>query len=633
MWPGYYTSVNFCESGLLLEVDYSSRILRQESVYDFFRSRKSGNEAGLQENLKEEIVGKSVLARYGNKRTYVVNDIDFTLSPAKYTFDGPSGKTTVMNYFKTKYLIAIKDPDQPLLLCIKKQKDGKENKVYLVPELCSLTGLPDELREDRGALQKFSVYTKLSPDHRVQEAERLLKLFAKAKAPASKSAASSGDSLLSDWNLQVDLVPNEVKGRVLNNQEIILNGSKTLKVADSGQFFFKEPVTTPINLDKWVLVHGSKDKDLASNFVETLYKSAQTFGITVDYPEYAETRGIKAKDFIEALQGAALKTPQMVVFVLPPPAVNEYALLKRHALSQSPPLFTQMVRSRTLNSPKSLMSVCGKIALQMNAKRNGVLWKVKVPAGIPKKTMIVGIDSSKEGKMECLGLAASYDPHFSRYYTQVLNMKDKQGIGTGIGGLMVKALEKFYKETGDKFHPELIIIYRDGLCETQRNALLVAELQAIQGAISKKYPGYKPRIVYALIHKKIHTRFFIKASEHAGPPRRGQSEPSILANPQPGTIVHSGIVDPRKYEFLMMPQHVNEGTGTPSRITVLYDTSGIPMETFEELTIALCYGYYNWQGAIRTPAACKYAFSHAKLVAKYVHAPPSEALLPFLYFL
>jgi len=636
IWPGYYTSVNFCEAGLLLEVDYSSRILRQESVYEFIRGKQKMMESGWQEAVKEEIVGKSVLARYGNKMTYVVSDIDFTTSPAKFMFETTSGTVSIMEYFKKKYLTTIKDTDQPLLISIKKQKDGKENRIHLVPELCSLTGLPDNLREDRSALQRFSVYTKLSPDNRMKESERLLTRFAKAKNAAFGIQENNDDTLMGEWNLSVDIAPNQVKGRVLPNQEIMLNGSKSLKVPDNGQFFFKEPVTIPMNFDKWILVHGSKDQQLAEHFVDNLYDVGKTFGIAIEFPTYAETRGIKARDYIDALEKTMekVKEPKIVVFILPPPAINEYAKLKQYALTHSPPIFTQMVKTRTLNSPKGIFSICGKIALQMNAKRNGVLWRIKAPSSVPKKTMVIGIDSSKEGKMECLGFSASYDPYFSRYYTQVINVKEKQGLNSGIGGCTVKALERFYLETGSKFLPDLLVIYRDGLCETQRNNVLNAELEAILTAINKRYGDkYKPKLIYSIIHKKIHTRFFMKSSECTIPARRGASENSILSNPQPGTIVHTGIVDPRKYEFLMMPQHVNEGTGTPSRITVLHDSSGLPMETFEELTNTLCYAYYNWQGAIRTPAPCKYAFCHAKLISKYAQVSPNEALLSFLYFL
>ncbi len=640
VWPGFYTSVNLCQKGLLLEIDYSSRILRQESVFEYIRHVQKGRPEGWKEAVKEGIVGHSVLARYGNKQTYVVSDIDFELTPETYQFNEGENKTSILDYFRRKYLIDIKVRDQPLILSVKKQRDGKEQKTYLVPELCSLTGLPEELREDRFALKQFSVYTKLTPDQRIQEAKRLLSSFSSVNRKTSRGAATAPEdkkesvvgTFMASWNMDLAMEPNEIFGRVLLPQEIAVGGGKIIRVPESGQFFFRERVSVPLAMDKWILVHTDRDQSTATTFLDVLYKAAQTFGIVVDYPEYATSRGIKARDFIDALGDAMgrIKDPQIVVFILPPPSAAEYAMLKKFAAAQSPPLLTQMIKAKTLGNQKNLMAVCSKIVLQMNAKRNGDLWKVRVPVSLPRKTMVVGIDISKEGKFACMGFASSYDPGFAKYYTQIMHLQSKQEINTAIGGLLVRALEKFYRETNKKFMPELIVVYRDGLCETQRTAMLVAELQSMMRALGTKFPEYKPKLTYATVHKKIHTRFFAKGGDF---PRRSGGERCVLCNPRPGTVVDSGIVDSKKYEFLIMPQYVNEGTGTPARISVLFDTSGLGIEAFEELTNALCYGYFNWQGAIRTPAPCKYAFSHARLISKYVQTLPAEQLLPFVYFL
>ncbi len=623
VWPGYYTSVNFCEAGLLLEVDYSARILRQESVYDLIRSTRTSRAEDYMDALREELVGHSVLVRYGNKQTYVVADVDFSLTPLTCEFETPEGRLSVDAYFKQKYLINIVDKKQPLLMSVKHQRGGKDLKVYLVPELCSLTGLPKEMKEDRATLKQVSIYTKLQPDQRVREAEKLLKSFANAEARGKEAAPRK---IMADWNLRLDMAPYEVEGLVLPAQEIGLSEGRTIKVGESGLFFFKENVTAPLPLDKWILVHTEKDKPIAENFVDVMYTAAKTFGIAVGYPAYAESKGIKAKDFIGTLQQTMEKyhNPQIVVAILPPPSYNEYAQLKKFATTQSPPILTQMVKTRTLSNQKNMMAVCSKIVLQINAKRNGELWRIRAPPAVPKKTMLVGIDQSKEGRYRCLGFASSFDPYFTHYYTQVQKLEDKEWVDGLVGALLLKALEKFLKET-KTFLPQLIVVYRDGLTESQRSTHFVGEVKSMLKAVADRYPDYTPKFVYATVSKKIHTRFFLRGDA----PRSS----GTLANPRPGTVVHSGIVDPRKYEFLIMPQHVSEGTGTPARIHVLYDTSGLPCDVFEELTNAACYGYFNWQGAIRTPAPCKYAFGHSRLVAKYTKTCPAEQLLSFLHFL
>lgn len=81
--------------------------------------------------------------RYNN-RTYSVEDIDWSLNPSK-TFESKNGPITYIQYYKQQYDITIRDPKQPLLLCKSKEREIKggasvNKNVYLVPELCSLTG-------------------------------------------------------------------------------------------------------------------------------------------------------------------------------------------------------------------------------------------------------------------------------------------------------------------------------------------------------------------------------------------------------------------------------------------------------------------------------------------------------------
>lgn len=46
--------------------------------------------------------------------------------------------------------------------------------VYLVPELCSMTGLTDEMRNDRRVMQDLAQYTRVSPDKRVENGRKYL---------------------------------------------------------------------------------------------------------------------------------------------------------------------------------------------------------------------------------------------------------------------------------------------------------------------------------------------------------------------------------------------------------------------------------------------------------------------------
>lgn len=52
--------------------------------------------------------------------------------------------TTYLDYYNTKYRIRIRSDSQPLLVARSTQRDrraGKDEIIYLVPELCRATGI------------------------------------------------------------------------------------------------------------------------------------------------------------------------------------------------------------------------------------------------------------------------------------------------------------------------------------------------------------------------------------------------------------------------------------------------------------------------------------------------------------
>jgi hypothetical protein len=53
-------------------------------------------------------------------------------------------KTNMLDYYKTKYNITIRKPKQPLLK-VENRKGGLE--ILLVPELCLMTGIPEDFDE------------------------------------------------------------------------------------------------------------------------------------------------------------------------------------------------------------------------------------------------------------------------------------------------------------------------------------------------------------------------------------------------------------------------------------------------------------------------------------------------------
>lgn len=71
-----------------------------------------------------------------------------------------------------RYKIRISDASQPLIISRSKPRDiraGMPELVYLVPELCRMTGLSDEMRTNFKLMRALDTHTKIGPDKRVQK--------------------------------------------------------------------------------------------------------------------------------------------------------------------------------------------------------------------------------------------------------------------------------------------------------------------------------------------------------------------------------------------------------------------------------------------------------------------------------
>lgn len=92
----------------------------------------------------------SVIADYGNNRFYKVHDIDFKKKPTS-TFMKDGKSITFIQYFEQVYKVTIKEQNQPLFIyekIIRNKQEGTEDRqiVYLVPELCKICGITDDMK-------------------------------------------------------------------------------------------------------------------------------------------------------------------------------------------------------------------------------------------------------------------------------------------------------------------------------------------------------------------------------------------------------------------------------------------------------------------------------------------------------
>eukprot|EP00826_Nyctotherus_ovalis_P020832 TRINITY_DN1660_c0_g1_i18.p1 TRINITY_DN1660_c0_g1~~TRINITY_DN1660_c0_g1_i18.p1 ORF type:complete len:829 (-),score=118.06 TRINITY_DN1660_c0_g1_i18:192-2678(-) len=640
--PGYKTSVKLCDSGPLLEIDYTSRILSKTPAYWILKELEQRPD--YRRKALEEFKRKSVITWYGNKRSYIIDDIDFNLNPDTHIFDTPEGETNITEYMKNKYKVTIRKRNQPLLVHIRRRRDRPEEKVYFVPELCTIAGLPDEALGVYHIMRQVSLYTKLDPDNRIKKVEKLLDRFSKRKKKVSE-VSLPGD-ICDEWGLQIDHVPVEIIARKASPVRIRLGDNYVKEVEENGQFSIKQKIMEPQNINKWLLVYYEKKDLLVKEFVDALRYVAATFEIKIEYPEFIPIYTTQCEGYIAAIEKYLREKedekPKIVVCILPKYSQSDYAEIKSWATTRSPPILTQVIIENTLKKRNESLSICSKILLQINAKIGGKIWQLENISGIPRKTMIVGIDVSRDEKSAYLGMSSTIDPFFSRYYTQIWKLSENTEIAGTMGALVALALRYFFNINNKKVQPELIVIYRDGVGESQKAEVFEVEVNSTLSKIKEFYSTESkptPGVIFAIVNKKQYIRFFqknflerrLRHAPRGG--RRGYCEMDTFINPDPGVIVHSDIIDRNLYEFLMMPHYANKDSGVPARIHVIHNSSKASLISFEDLTNSLCYGYDNWQGPIRTPAPCKYAYTCAKLISRYIKKKPNIELLPYKYYI
>ena len=124
-------------------------------------------------NSKDEVVkgllGAVVLTRYNNK-SYTVDDIDWAQTPSSTFTDDNGREKSFADYYQERYNITIKDKKQPLLVSRAKKKTKEEEDVNktiaLIPELCNLTGLTDQMKADFKVMKDVAQFTRVTPTQR-----------------------------------------------------------------------------------------------------------------------------------------------------------------------------------------------------------------------------------------------------------------------------------------------------------------------------------------------------------------------------------------------------------------------------------------------------------------------------------
>ncbi|XP_059156591.1 piwi-like protein 1 isoform X2 [Physella acuta] len=619
--PGFATSILNYDGGNLLGIDIIHKVLRfdtfLDALYLLFESSRRNTEEFHKRAIKE-LVGSIVMTRYNNK-TYRVDDINWN-ARATDTFEKNGEQMSYIQYYQQHWNITVKDSDQPLLVTRPTERDkrrGQKTNLYLVPELCVITGLSDQLRSDYNVMKDLAAITRIGPTDRLKQIQRLCEQL---------NQSEKVGEILRPWKIEISDKPAKIPARQLPAERLLMktNRGEITKIsydsrkADWSRNMRNISLLNSVNMDQWVIIFPYAASQPSAELSETFTKVGKGMGMRIVDPVKVQILDDRNDSYLQAIRQNLNPRVQMVVCVVPNSKKDRYDAIKKCCCIDNP-VPSQVVILKTLQKKQGLMSVATKIAIQMNCKMGGEVWGAEIPL---KGLMVIGIDTYHDSahKNQSVGaLVASLNKECTRYYSKTEYHPTKDELMRNLQPLMKGALEKYYEVNGAM--PQKIVLYRDGVGDGQLYTVYKSEFEQIMSAFAEVgVSNSRPGFAFVVVKKRLNTRLF-------------KLEGDCQTNPPPGTIVDQFITKPNWYDFFIVSQSITQGTVSPTNYNVIFDDTGLQPDHIQKLTFKLCHLYFNWQGTIRVPAVCMYAHKLAFLQGQSLHREFSKCLSDKLFYL
>eukprot|EP00198_Chlamydomonas_reinhardtii_P005505 XP_001694841.1 argonaute protein [Chlamydomonas reinhardtii] len=253
-------------------------------------------------------------------------------------------------------------------------------------------------------------------------------------------------------------------------------------------------------------------------------------------------------------------------------------------------------------------SYAAQLALSVNAKLGGATTR---PAGRPNdwlpllggRRLMVG--GRGPGRLEArLGLSGALLSRGYRGAAQVsAGVEYAAVVGSADSHAVDYRVQLSAQVAGNRdivvsMRESVVLMYRDGLSESQFDRALAEEFTAIvQACADVGGPSYRPRICFVVVQKSHNTRFFPTSAEST----------HKSGNVLPGTAVDRGVTDPHAFDFFLNSHAGIQGTNRAPRYTVLVDEVGFTAEALQLLTHTLCHTYPACTRALSLPPPVRYA--------------------------
>ncbi|CAB4436040.1 unnamed protein product [Rhizophagus irregularis] len=450
--------------------------------------------------------------------------------------------------------------------------------------------------------------------------------------------------------MKVDPNLAKVDARVIKSTDVKYAG-KTMK-PNNGQWNLRDVkfVESGERLEFWhvVIFEQSKwmPKGEAINFIENLARQCESQGMSIarnrpeiQYLQYYNKGPNVVKQAYEDARDILGRPPQLIIFIIPgeksPINTELYETIKR-VMDTEIGCLSQCV---SVDSRKNFRSpqYCANLAMKINLKLGGVNSilpedKLRLPSG--EEVLFLGADvthpKDKNGKSIC-AVVGSLDNQAGRFITKY---QDQERSGKEeileIDKLIKEILREYcdYQRRRSRVKnnevitlPPCIIMYRDGVSESQFERVLRWELPKIREACRWFRQGYEPKIIFSVVGKRHHTRIF-----PVDPKNRMEADKN--GNCLVGTIVDKKITHPTLNDFYLQSHFANQGTARPSHYTILHDDIKLTIDEFQGLSNTLCYNFQRSTSSVSIPAPTYYAHLTCARAKMYLTTHRGNIYLP-----
>ncbi|XP_027329366.1 protein argonaute 4-like [Abrus precatorius] len=620
---GFHSSFRTTQSGLSLNIDVSTTMIIQPGpVVDFLISNQNVRDPYSLDWVKAKRTLKNLRIKTSpSNQEYKITGLSelpckeqtFTLKSKGGTDGGDAPEeVTVYDYFVNHRKIDLRySADLP---CINVGKPKRPT--YFPLELCSLVSL-QRYTKSLSTLQRASLVEK----SRQKPQERM-----KVLSEALRSSNYGSEPMLRNCGISINSGFTEVEGRVLQAPRLKFGNGEDFNPRNGRWNFNNKKIVKPTKIERWAVVNFSARCD-ARGLVRDLIKCGNMKGIMIEQPfDIFEESGqfrrapplVRVEKMFEYIQSKLPGAPQFLLCLLPERKNSDlYGPWKKKNLAEFG-IVTQCIAPTRVND-----QYLTNVLLKINAKLGGLnsLLGVELSPSIPvvskTPTLILGMDVShgSPGQSDIPSIAAVVSsrewPLISKYRACVRTQSPKVEM---IDNLFKKVSEKedegiirellidFYSSSGNR-KPENIIIFRDGVSESQFNQVLNIELNQIIEACKYLDENWHPKFLVIVAQKNHHTKFF---------------QPGSPENVPPGTVIDNKICHPRNYDFYLCAHAGMIGTSRPTHYHVLLDEIGFSPDDLQELVHSLSYVYQRSTTAISVVAPICYAHLAATQMGQFM---------------